>query len=621
MKIFHCCGLVAAVAAFGFVSCSQEDIQPSGEGVVLNIQIPSSMESRAYGDASVEHQLQYAVFQVNANNRLVLVGDVGTATISGSSKKTTITPNLANGFTYKIVFWAQRTGCDAYTFTAKSGSNPTVTVNYDNVVSCDENRDAFFGNVDLTVSGPQTVDVKLKRPFAQVNFGTSDASEPSVTTAYPNLRYLQTTLTAKAYNTLDLTNGDVSGEEEVTFALANVPNGGKVTTYNREIFPVEGYEYLSMNYLMVPKDQSVVDLDFTVVNTNSNTVVNHLTVASAPVCANYRTNLYGRLLTSTTGINVEIVPAFDNAFEVEVPAVSVETPEDFTQAMKSGGTVTVPEGVTITVPAATETVVTNPTNLIVNGTLEMTAADPNDQSSQFYTVKAPVTVSGGGTIRTVGYENIFTVRDQGSVEIKGVDFDIQPRDRGNGSVVYLLGDYATAVVEDCNIRTSARALTLNGGKSMTVRNVNIVQDWTGVDKSPWGDVYAIYATSRLDMTDVRVNAMGTAIRGVWSAAITLNDCDIYTSNSETGSRLITMSQSTGGSLTINGGTFKCKTPGAGGSGGILISSSDSYPLTLEVNGGKYTSKILVNNKEYEPVDGYVWETLTGEEGLNWQLVK
>lgn len=109
----------------------------------------------------------------------------------------------------------------------------------------------------------------------------------------------QTEVVAKAFATLNLATGEVSDEADRTFTMKAIP------TASDGEFPVAGgYKYLSMDYLLVGADKATVDVAFNYGGPQSRTFTN------VPVQRNYRTNIYGSLLTNTTDFNVVIEPAF-----------------------------------------------------------------------------------------------------------------------------------------------------------------------------------------------------------------------------------------------------------------------------------------------------------------------
>lgn len=286
-----------------FSSCSSDElvdhIVSSGDGnVSFSLQLPAELTTRAFGDGFKATTLTFAVYETGVTpvRPIIVSQDEYTFT----DLHTTINFRLANGKTYDIVFWAdapvEAPVMNPYTF---DPDKQTISVNYSGVTTNAENRDAFFAAVrGLKVTGPVNETVKLYRPFAQINLGTTDLDESAVKNAYPNLR---SSLETTAYQTLNLLTGEVSDPTGVVYALAAAPTG--------EVFPKGSeYDYLSMNYLLVESNQSIVDCKYTFYNALD--PVYSLTVANVPVQRNYRTNIFGALLTSEADFTIEIVPPF-----------------------------------------------------------------------------------------------------------------------------------------------------------------------------------------------------------------------------------------------------------------------------------------------------------------------
>lgn len=128
-----------------------------------------------------------------------------------------------------------------------------------------------------------------------MNIGTDDFDAAKAS----GLEVTQTEVVAKAFATLNLATGEVSDEADRTFTMKAIP------TASDGEFPVAGgYKYLSMDYLLVGADKATVDVAFNYGGPQSRTFTN------VPVQRNYRTNIYGSLLTNTTDFNVVIEPAF-----------------------------------------------------------------------------------------------------------------------------------------------------------------------------------------------------------------------------------------------------------------------------------------------------------------------
>ena len=307
--------MAAAVLA---TSCAKELQYAEGDATVTFAVGTPEIATRAYSDGTTATELQYAVY--NANGEL-LADLTGT---QGINISTTVELKLTTGNTYTVAFWADS---QAAPYTVDF-ANKSVSVNYTGVKSNDENLDAFYAWYTFTVTGAQTETVELKRPFAQLNVGTADYA------ASEDAGYVPTTSTVTVkniYSTLNFATGAVTDETAVTFAANDIPAG--------EEFPVAGYEYVAMNYLLVAADKALVEVEFTYSDAANNAKTR--TVGSVPVQRNYRTNIYGNILTSDVDLNVVIKPEYDE------PAHEADA---LFQAAAFGGEVTLTEDVVLENP-------------------------------------------------------------------------------------------------------------------------------------------------------------------------------------------------------------------------------------------------------------------------------
>ena len=296
-KFFYC---ACAASMMLFTAC-QDDLEQGlkdGESVVtFNAELPSNLQSRTFADGKTATNLTYAVYEAGQNTPLI----VDSTSVKFSDLKATVQLRLVNGKSYDILFWADNENAP-YSFDANA---KTVTVNYNGIAANAENCDAFFvAEKALTVDGTINKDVKLTRPFAQLNIGATDATQAATagfTTSQTSVKV------ANIYSTVNLYTGEVTGETEVTYAMANKPSG--------ETFPATvTAEYLAMNYLLVD-DKKLIDVEFTASNGSHQVVRNY---SNVPVQRNYQTNIYGNILTEQTNFNIEIVPAFTGDYVVEV---------------------------------------------------------------------------------------------------------------------------------------------------------------------------------------------------------------------------------------------------------------------------------------------------------------
>ena len=308
-KIFSMMALAAMLLG---TSCSNDELNEPANGQPMtanfSVELPTGISARkvangakkAFADGKTATKLKYMVFD---NEGKLIEGLGGEKDINLTA---TVQLQLTTGKEYKIVFWAANANAP-YTL----DDNGVVTVDYSNIKANDESLDAFYRCYDYKAGADVENPIKLYRPFAQLNVGTNDM-EAAAKTGF-NKAAAQTEVKVSGIaNQLNLLTGAVSGDAEVTYKLNAIPQG--------ETFPKAGYDYLSMDYLLVGKEaKSNVDVKWQITD-GANTV--NRTFANVPVQGNYRTNIYGALLTSTTDFNVQIEPAFQGEHNYEVKDAS-----------------------------------------------------------------------------------------------------------------------------------------------------------------------------------------------------------------------------------------------------------------------------------------------------------
>lgn len=324
-------------------SCADDqtsDLKAGAESTVtITAQLPGDMGTRAFADGTKATELHYAVYEKGTTTRLEVCKKAdgtkgqleGTATMTGL--QTTISLQLTTGKEYDFVFWADAPGDNVYTFNSE---NQTVTVNYANAENNTDNLDAFFGQKKaLKVSGNMSISQELRRPFAQINIGTDDFDAA----AAAGYTVSESTIGVATYKTLNLLSGEVSDPVTATFVKKPIPTEDSKFSVNSK-----DYKYLSMSYVLVPKDKETVDIAFDYTLTNR-------TFTNVPVQRNYRTNIYGSLLTNTADFNVVIAPGFnDPDYNHNVITASTQT-ELATAAQTPNAVIKLKESTTYTLPA------------------------------------------------------------------------------------------------------------------------------------------------------------------------------------------------------------------------------------------------------------------------------
>lgn len=242
--------------------------------------------------------------------------------------KVTVTVKLVRGKEYSFVCWAQNEAATCYNFEDMKN----IGISYaDYNASNNDLRDAFYAyaQTDGKVKENFSQSITLKRPFAQVNVGTTDFVEAKK--AGLEIDNLYSTMTVKNVATsLETFTGKTSGEEAVTFTYAHAVapdhdlriNKNKVVN-NPTVEVADKYGWLAMNYLLVAdgtdngQASDLVEVSFEV-REGENTVLASYDVPNVPVQRNYRTNIVGGLLTAEGTISLIIDPIFNGEYVVNV---------------------------------------------------------------------------------------------------------------------------------------------------------------------------------------------------------------------------------------------------------------------------------------------------------------
>ena len=177
----------------------------------------------------------------------------------------------------------------------------------------DENRDAFFNAVEITVKDDVAQTVELKRPFAQLNVGSTTADWDAAVAS--GVIVTESKVTVKqAATTLNVLDGKVSGAADVNFTYA-AKLGESLQVDADGDGTKEDYEYLSMSYIL-PNDatdgtqKTLASAEFTFKTESGTEIVVKNGLQNLPLQRNYRTNIVGNILSGTTTFSVVVDPAF-----------------------------------------------------------------------------------------------------------------------------------------------------------------------------------------------------------------------------------------------------------------------------------------------------------------------
>lgn len=340
--------ILAAALTMLALGCNKEQVAvdgtPDGEEVAVTFaaELPGTI-TKAIGDGLTAKNLSVAVYDdaSNAAGTHIVALD---KTAVFDALHTTVEYSLVKGKTYHFIFWAQAEGAP-YTFNPETKK---VAIDYTGAAN-DESRDAFYAVKTLKVTGPATEPVQLHRPFAQVNFGTSDSAAATDAGVTPTASLFTATDAASSF---DVFAGEGTDPVRISFTEATLP-AERLTLKDGT-----SYTYLAMNYFIPAgklNETHVSNLSATFKGASDDVVIS---VPSAKVQANYRTNIVGNLLTDQVVFNVEIVPAFEDETTIDIE--NITTAADLRTALANGHSaklaadITIDE--TISVPAGKDVI-------------------------------------------------------------------------------------------------------------------------------------------------------------------------------------------------------------------------------------------------------------------------
>ena len=297
-------GMFAAAGMLLATSCSNDELDVVQSGneaqVSFSLGLEGGIATRAISDGKSADVLVYAVFDKDGNR----LSNIQAVTKTGVTFPTTESITLAKGQTYKVAFWAQDDDCKAYTVDTDKMS---VVVNYandENKVNNDETRDAFFKTVEFTVTGSTSIDVEMKRPFAQINVGVTKEDWKAAVASGIEIGSSSVVI-KNAATSLNLLDGTVNGSTEVSYALNAIPNDPAILKVDANgDGEDEEYNWLSMSYILPAAEQTGYEkatleniaFVFAPKNNSYSNIEFNQGLNSVPVQRNWRTNILGKLL-------------------------------------------------------------------------------------------------------------------------------------------------------------------------------------------------------------------------------------------------------------------------------------------------------------------------------------
>ncbi len=290
------------VALLSMMACTNEldNMQVSGEEVTVTFEagVLDGVQTRAFNDGTSAKELYYAVF-VDSDDDTVTPIESQSGTMHSDNGQWTVPFTLVRGMKYNIVFWAQNAAAP-YTFDAKTG---VVTANYEATEEANDDKfDAFYYTLPYEVKGSGVQTIKLTRAVAQINVATSDmtTAEAAGLDAIGKVKMV----VKGAQNQFNTLKKTASGAvDALTFEADYSQLADKKITIDET-----EYDALIRNYILTDGGNVTCDFEIAYSTTNSDvdSKVSYTDINNVPVTTNYRTNIYGALLTDPATLQLKV---------------------------------------------------------------------------------------------------------------------------------------------------------------------------------------------------------------------------------------------------------------------------------------------------------------------------
>ena len=560
---------IAAATLLLLTSCQRDELQGgsiSGEEVSVSISAVMPDGGSAVvksntkpGDGSLANRCIMQIYYLpdeSGSADPIPYGDRVTVAVSGM-KALFPDQRLVSGHDYRFVFWADHvtdnSSAEALARDLHYDTEEFPIVSFkkkeDGTLSYssnDDTRDAFFASYQLKVDGPSNHTVKLHRPFGQLNIIATDYGivEDNFSTLLPTQVKIEF---ANIPSCINLLTGDLSESVQPTLT------SGPVAIANVTPAATDGSRQLSFDYIFAPyeeegEEQQLVLNEFTMhFQRDGQETISAYTFQNIPVRRNYRTNVSGNLLTDRTGIDVEVVPDFNE------PAIEINTEEELVDVLTNGGDAVLTGD--ITVSAQTLSLTEGETaSLDLDGhTITFNAVMTAENASVTFTDGTIVTQN----LAAVNYD-AFEVGNNGSLTLDGITFESNGCGVGIGGMI----SNGSITVRNSTMNVAAYAVATNASLPYS-QNVKIVLEnstFTGSDP--------VFVNIPADVTIKKCSMTGTMhgmiLRG---GNANVEDCTItlhYTDDDggTIGDYFNNENWGTGNKLNIAGLTVGNKLPGA-----------------------------------------------------------
>ena len=285
---------IAAISlmAMTLLACGKEDIKLPEVGESVTFTVQTDCGTKALGDhdgaGAYVDRCKVAVYMLTSDSSTPYKIYDKPEVNKHNNLSYSFTVNLLVQQTYQIVVWVDKAGL--YDVNDKLTS---VTRNSGDVTCNSDAYDAFYASVPFVHGIDMVTTIVAKRPFAQLNLITQDL-DPAAQPTEISLTYAS----PQSFNPLTATVGT-----EMTSVTYKADRPYYSST--------EGTEHtLAMNYVFAAAETQTILPTVKLTALKGSTTV-ETQIANVPVQQNYRTNITGKLLTTSGTTSVNLTSTFE----------------------------------------------------------------------------------------------------------------------------------------------------------------------------------------------------------------------------------------------------------------------------------------------------------------------
>lgn len=553
-------------------ACSSDNLleQENHSTVSFRISIPREMGTRS-DEATPQYTLAWTLFAINESEgkETKKYVDSGSRILNDIEEEPVINLNLAKGGLYKIVFCAYNAESK---FASYNEREAIISVNYENAAVIQTNDDMYVGSYEpiRVEDGEINQTITLKRPFAQLNWATRDLDAPTVTPYLKGSKaYVE--VIGELFTSLDLFDNSLTNPfNSYQFREFDCSN------LQSEFLSIgeDGSKYmlLASNLLLTGTEPSTLKCEMKF----SGNVNVTASVENASVAPDYKTNIYGRLITEPADITVNLAPYS------AINPIIIHTAADFVKRILAGENVEVPEGETIDLGGCNEITLSDGQTLTVNGTLLL----ENEQIKVRDGNEATITGTGLIKSRSTSDGNLIEVNNESTLNLQNISIECLSTQKSTAAII---NNNSTVKMSNTKISCYMSCIRALDNGRVLLTNCNLISEGYIKNGISYNGSYAVYTSNsiiEIDCCQISANYGDICLMSNSECKILNSYITIKTFKSNEGTLInecVNVNEDS--KLIIESGKFKWRSPSNFielGSGQVIIS------------GGQFSSRINVS---------------------------